>query len=344
MEKVLLLGHLGFLSHTFDGQTMKTRNVYELLKTKTGEIGSLDYFDTQDFRYDIWSPFRMVWKILHCSIIIYIPAHNNLRFLFPVIYFLCKFRKVRILYIVVGGWLDEYLTDKKLHIFLLSRIQGIFPQSNQLCDSLKLKYKFKNVCYFPNFRLHSFVPNFESKRDKFKIVFMARIFKLKGIDKVFELSNYIKNSFEGDHRIIIDFYGPIHKEDETYFYKEIRNFSFISYKGILDKDQIYPRLNEYDLLVLPTRYPGEGFPGTILDAYISGIPVITSNWRYISEFVENGKTGFLFDLENSNDFFCLVEKLYYDRDLLNKMKKCAYERSKEFSSESAWEILKGYLI
>ena len=342
-KKVLVLGHLGFILNLFDGQTNKTRNVYELLRLKRNEIESLKYFDTQKFKYSFRSPFEMIFNIMRCDTLIYIPAHNNLKFLFPIIYFICKLLKINILYIVVGGWLDEYLENKKLHAYLLSNIHGIFPETHQLSEKIRHHYLFKNVVCFPNFRIHSFVPTFIQNNDVFKIVFMARIFRLKGIDTIFELAKYIENKYKNNHTFIIDFYGPIQKDELDYFNEEIAKFKFISYKGILEPEKIYSKLNEYDLMVLPTRYPGEGFPGTILDAYISGIPVVVSNWKYLSEFVDHGESGFLFDPNREDEFPYYIEKLYHDRDLLLQMKKKAFEKSQNYSSEGAWNIIKNYI-
>jgi glycosyltransferase involved in cell wall biosynthesis len=342
-KKVLLLGHLGFNVNLFDGQTNKTRNVYELLRSKRNELKSLKYFDTQKFKYSLISPFEMIFSIMRCDSLIYIPAHNNLKYLFPLIYFICKILKINLLYIVVGGWLDEYLENKKLHVYLLSNIDGIFPQTNQLCEKLKQHYLYKNVVYFPNFRMQSFIPTFEQNHDDFKIVFMARIFRLKGIDKIFELARYIEDKYKKNHTFIIDFYGPIQKDEMDYFNKGIAKFEFIAYKGILNPEDIYAKLNEYDLLVLPTRYPGEGFPGTILDAYISGIPVVVSDWKYLSEFVDHGESGFLFDQNREDEFPFYIDKLYHDRNLLLHMKKKAFEKSQSYSSEGAWNIIRNYL-
>lgn len=342
-NKVLVLGHLGLKNNSFDGQTIKTRNIYELLKSKNEEIGTIDYFDTQSFKSDILSPFKLLWKLLKCNKLIYLPAHNNLKYLFPLIYLISRLNRIEILYFIVGGWLDEYLQSKRLHVSLLYNIRGIFSESKQLQQNLIDHYKFKNVLTFPNFRIHAFKPTFNHNIGTLKIVFLARIFRLKGIDTIFRMAEHIQNTSNYKHKYTIDFYGSIEKIDEDYFREQIKRFEFISYKGVLEQDRIYQKLSEYDLLILPTRYPGEGFPGTIMDAYISGIPVIVSNWKYLSEFVDHGKSGFLFDLTKEEELFNYIDKLYRHRELLFEMKKNAFKKSISYSSGSAWNIIKDYL-
>jgi len=338
------MGHLGLSKNLFDGQTGKTRNVLKLLQSKSASFKSVNYFDTQEFRSSKLSFFQMIYRLIKCNVLVYLPERNNLKYLFPFIYIICKLKGIKIVYLVVGGWLDDYLHSKQLVIFMLSEIKGIFTESNQLTNNLKDHHNLQNVITFPNFRMHNFIPSFNQNADAFKIVYMARIFKEKGVDVVFRLAEHIQKKLGTEHPISIDFYGPIQVDEDSYFREELRKYSFVSYKSVLEPDHIYETLEQYDLLVLPSRYSNEGFPGTIMDAYISGIPVIISNWMFMPEYVENGSSGYIFDLNKEEDFYSLVDSLYNDRMKLLKMKHSAFEKSKEYSSEVAWQILKPYLV
>jgi len=341
-KKILVLGYFGYLTNQLDGQTIKTRNVYRLLKSKEKEIGYVDYFDTQTFQKSKFSLLSMFWKVIQTKKLIYLPAHKNLKFIFPILFLISKIFGFEIHYIVVGGWLVEYLQIKPIHRFFLKNISNIFPENIELCERLHNEYGFINVRQFPNFRIQNFQAEFNISSDKFRIVFMARVTKLKGIDVLFELSDLIKaKSYYND--IQIDIYGPIDKNDNEYFYKNLPKHKKISYKGVIDPKDVYKILRSYDVMVLPTRYPGEGFPGSILDAYISGIPVITTKWRQIPEFVEVGKTGFIIDIYDTISILNYIELLNKDRSLLLEMKKNARNKSKEYSSEYAWEIIKPYI-
>lgn len=343
-NKVLVLGYFGFTTNQLDGQTVKTRNVYDLIKLNEESIGSIKYYDTQQFQYSLLSFWQMFVSILNCNILIYLPAQKNLKYIFPVIFIITKLKKIGVIYIVIGGWLSEFLQKKKIYRFMLSKINAILTESHQLTGNLIKKYSFQNVQTFPNFRIHSFTPSFNQNPEIFKIVYMARIFKEKGVDTVFRLAGYIRKTYGNIHPITIDFYGPIQDDEEKYFKNELERYDFVSYKGILQPDQIHKTLNEYDLLVFPSRYSDEGFPGTIMDAYISGIPVIIPRWRFLPEYVNDGFSGFIFDLDKEEDFFSYVDSLFLDRTQLNKMKHFAYEKSKEYSSDAGWQILKRYLV
>src|SRR5699024_3111034 len=138
--------------------------------------------------------------------------------------------------------------------------------------------------------------------------------------------------------IEVYFYGPINEEDKDYFLRKQRKYDFVKYKGILEPAEIYEKISKLDVLVLPTRYHGEGFPGSIIDAYIAGIPVVVTNWKLLPEFVVEGKTGFIVNTKE-----CFFEKLVFlhkNSKKLLEMKVQANMKSMEYSSEIAWAILK----
>jgi glycosyltransferase involved in cell wall biosynthesis len=338
-KRILVLGYFGYSNNKLDGQTIKTRSIYEMLLMKSGGKNNIEILDTQRFRSSKFTFFSMLWKILRCNRLVYLPAQNNLKYLFPIIYVICWLKRSEILYFVVGGWLSEYLKNKPLHIKILSKIRAILTESSELSNSLITEYQFKNVITFPNFRIHSFTPTFVQNSDLFRIVYMARINRMKGIDYVFRLADYFENASFAKRPVIIDFYGQIDKEDEVYFYNQLNMYANISYQGVLQPENIYKTLTNYDLMVLPTRYFTEGFPGTVLDAYISGLPIVATHWKYASDFIIHEKTGLIIPFENSEeDFIRAVVKIYQDDNLLVKMKHNAYRQSINYSLESAWNI------
>ena len=64
--------------------------IYELLKSKSEEVGRINFFDTQSLQVKRLLIFRMFWMILRSNKLVYVPAHNNLKYLFPFIYAVCK--------------------------------------------------------------------------------------------------------------------------------------------------------------------------------------------------------------------------------------------------------------
>ena len=237
----------------------------------------------------------------------------------------------------------EYLKTKPLHRWMLKRICGIFTETMLMRNALCERYGFANVSQFPNFRFTSFVPKEHHEEGKLKLVFLARINKMKGLDVVFFLASYLKNKYF-ERNVSVDFYGPIYEPDKKYFLDELRKYDFLAYKGELQPERINETIEKYDAMLLPTHYYTEGLPGSVVDAYMSGIPIIVSKWKHAEEFVKDGKTGFIVPFENGEEVLGeKVEMLLQNPILLSKMKRMAYQESFRYTSASAWEIIKKYI-
>ncbi len=335
--KILVLGNFGYSNNNIDGQTIKTRNLYSLLENNYD--GFVTYFDTSEIKNNNGKFFTMLTQLIRANHLVYLPAHHNLKFIYPLIYILSRIFNFSIFYIVIGGWLPEYIKERPFHRWSLSRISGIFPETQNMKRKLEEWYGFQNVKILPNFRIHNYTPIIQERGPAFRFVFMSRIIKEKGIDVIFRMCESMK---ERDliGAFSIDFFGPIGKNDETYFFDNLKLYPNLEYNGVLDAQEIHSVLNNYDMLILPTRYPGEGFPGAILDAYIAGIPVLVSNWKDLASFVDEGKTGFVFNLNNENEFVERVTFLVKNQKSLIGMKEMAYEKSKQFSVNECYEVLK----
>ena len=342
MRKILVLGYFGYLSNQIDGQTIKTRSIYSLLY-QNAQNAHIIYFDTQQFQKSkirLLSLIRLLCKI---DIVIYLPGKKNLKFISPIVFFLSKLLKYKTIYPVIGGWLSEYIENRKYLQNNLQKVEAVLVESSALQKRLEMNYNFTNVVLFPNFRIHNFKPLGIEEHAEVRLVFMARIMKEKGCDLIFDYIHYYQNSHI-NIPISVSFYGPIISEYETDFNRKLLEYGdYAHYYGVIDPINVYEVLSKQDILLLPTFYEGEGFPGSIIDAYIAGLPVIASRWKDLPEFVDEGLSGFTFDLNRKKDFFYAFNSLILDPILLHKMKIYALKKSKSYSAESAWKILKQYL-
>lgn len=341
MSQVLVLGYFGHNTNQLDGQTIKTRSLYQLL---CGYYSDVDFFDTQDFKYNAASFFKMLNKVFHAKNVCYLPAQNNLKFIFPIIFILSKISKNNLIYIVIGGWLSDFLVKLPLHRWMLKRIKAIFPETQLMYEQLKNHYQISNIQVLPNFRISDFKPNVtrQTTRKQMRLVFMARINKMKGYDTIFNFAEYAHNK---GLDVIVDFYGQINENDKTDFLKKVANNAIVSYKGAIMPEDIYQVLCRYDLLLLPTKYYTEGFPGSVLDAYIAGIPVVVTEWQHSHEFVIDGRTGYIVPFcDNQGDFNDKLTCLYFNREILAEMKNNAIEFSNRFRASNIIHTLDNYLL
>ena len=90
---------------------------------------------------------------------------------------------------------------------------------------------------------------------------------------------------------------------------------YVSYGGKVPFDKSVDILKNYFALLFPTYYDGEGFAGTLIDAFSAGVPVIASDWKYNAEIV-NEKVGIVYSakdrkavLQLSNIWTIFIKKM-----------------------------------
>lgn len=346
MKGFLVLGAFGYDTNQLDGQTVKTRNVYKLLQENYGEV---DYVDTMHIRRKPLSLFKSLWKLIRCNKLILIPCLNNLTYIFPVVYYLSKLFRYDIIHICVGGWQLEYFIGNERfdshprQLRLSRKIKAFLPEMIKVENDLKNQLGFTNTDVFPNFRfISSDAKQVYTTSTTLRLVFLARVDKNKGYDTIFSFAREIE---EKGYDISIDFYGPINQSDKDEFLTLVERYkSVVTYKGILQQDQVTMTLVNYDLMLLPTRYYTEGFPGSVLDAYIAGIPVIATNWKHAHEFIDDTKTGFVVSFNDSqNEFNERILTLYRDRKMLQHMKTESFKKRLQYSDNCALSVLSKYL-
>jgi glycosyltransferase involved in cell wall biosynthesis len=341
-KKILVIGYFGYRSNQLDGQTVKTRCILELLKSHENELGEIKYYDTQEFRYKKSSLLLFFKLLASCNKIVIVPADRNLDFVFPMVFIFSGVFRYDIIHIGIGGWLDDYFKRRPLQRYMARKIKANLMENISVCDNLSKDFGFNNTRVMPNFRIHNHNAEISDNNGNLRIVYMSRIQKKKGLDIIFQIAEYISRNFQNDS-IRIDFYGAVLDEDKPYFQEWVEKYDFLCYYGELLPDKIHSKLSEYDLLILPTRYYTEGFPGAVLDAYISGIPVLVSNWKHAHEYVENGVSGYICDVNHTDQFIQVIEELFRDRNKLTELKNGAFRHSKKYTKENAYLVLKEFL-
>ena len=200
---------------------------------------------------------------------------------------------------------------------------------------------FNNLEYCPNVKFVSFSPQKYHTNGELHLVFLARITMEKGIDTIFSYAEWLSRQSRND--VSIDFYGMIDPKDKEYFEVQVSKYKFVKYKGVAQQTEIPGILEKYDAMLFPTHYSTEGIPGSIIDAYNAGIPVVASDWTYARELIEDNETGIIVPFEdNQDDFNYACERLLNDTKKLNHMKDKAKARAAEYFADNAKQILSKY--
>jgi len=329
-KKVFICGNFGYLTNQLDGQTVKTRVLKDELNKRLGSE-HISYTDTSYLKSNALSViFRIIKNFIRNSHLIIMPDTKAFKFLVPFFVLFKRNRDIR--YVVIGGWLPDYLRGNAFYTKLVSKLDKVYVESKAMKDALE-NIGLTNVEILHNFRYFDQQPIRTSEPEEpYRFIFFSRVIKEKGVDLAIHAVRRINHEF-GKEVIRLDIYGPVQKDYE----EELRNLmagDSVVYKGMLQQNEIHRTLAHYDVMVFPTYYSAEGFPGVIIDAYISGLPVIASNWKYNGEFVVDGKTGLLFETNNLDDLCDKIKYLINNRHVLLNMRMNCYQEAWKYHADN----------
>ena len=98
-------------------------------------------------------------------------------------------------------------------------------------------------------------------------------------------------------------------------------------------------LKDYFILLFPTHYFTEGIPGTIIDAYAAGVPVICSRWQNFDDLIDEGKTGFGYDFKDRQGLKTKLLKIANDPLIVNELRENCINRAKYYTPAKAIQSL-----
>lgn len=203
---------------------------------------------------------------------------------------------------VLGGDLHLGVKSGRYNLKALSSLKKILVQGRSMVDELTA-LGLQNVQYIPNTKPIIFKPEICKKKttDPYRFVFLSRIHSYKGVREIFEAASLLIQQGQGD-RFIVDFYGVVDMGFQAEFEHLLSTCSNVTYKGFLDltDDEGYRLLSTYDVMLFPTYFEGEGFPGVVLDANMAGLPIIATDWNLNREVIVENSTGVIIPIHNSD--------------------------------------------
>ncbi len=154
--------------------------------------------------------------------------------------------------------------------------------------------------------------------DKTTFIYLSNLTKDKGI-LVFLESIRLLKPLENKFRVTLA--GPsadVTVEEVNHFIKAHLIENTIAVGPVFGKEK-FSHLNMSDVFVLPSK--NECFPLTILEAYQSGLAVISTNTGAIPFIVKNEVNGFVLDAEDPVQLANRMQQIMEDRALLVAMKE-----------------------
>jgi len=299
-------------------------------------------FDVTIVDLENWKahPFLLIFRIYkalreNISILI-MGGPKGCRTLIPLVNFLNRPTKRRVVFCPLGlGTIDQtvaQLSNDRMTDFLknqrfgglsdpkmaiqLKKLDKIIPQNDLLTKTYESFYGISNCQTIFNFRLtetatQQIIDDLE--KIPLKLLFISRVNTEKGIFDLLDAVKEVNAKFPFPI-FSLDIYGEIQltPEESTQFSEKLN--AEIHYEGLLKNEDVYKTICAHYMVVLPTKYYGEGTPGIIVESLICGVPVIASSFSQVSAVIDDDKDGFIFALGKKEDLKKTLLYVYEHRD------------------------------
>lgn len=332
IKKIGIIGHFGGNENILDGQTIKTKILYEELSNVTD--WSIVKVDTY---YKKKNPVKLLVDTFKCLFttkdIIVLLSGNGMKFYFPILDFFAHKFHTNIYHDVIGGNLDLYVSKYPEFRSYLNSFKINWVETAGMKNKLT-NLDIKNCEVIPNFKRLSIVDSEETEfSEPYHFCIFSRVMKEKGIEDAIEAIESI-NKDAGRTVCKLDIYGRIDDGYTERFGKVIRSVTeAVQYKGMVPYDKSVATIKDYYALLFPTYWDGEGFPGTIVDAFSAGLPVIATDWNCNSEIIKNKTNGLVYpndEIKNLKDAILLSINGELN---IQQMKQKCIESAKEYQPD-----------
>lgn len=337
---VAILGHFGGNKTFNDGQTVKTRTLYHALLSEGVVVYPLDTYDLKRH------PLRFVWRfwssLFSYKKYIVLLSANGRKFLFPVLYALAKYMNKQIYHDSIGGRLADEAAQNVHFKKQISAFAANWVESRLLEKRLR-EQGVTNAVYVPNFKLISPLDAPElpaMPNSPLRFCTFSRVVKEKGItDAILALAKLNEQTIKATLTV----YGPVAPEYKTEFEQLCQKYDkFCTYGGVISPNDSVAVLKNYDMLLFPTRWYGEGLPGTVIDAFCAGLPILARRWKYCDEMITHLQTGLVYDFDKSQELKTGLNFAITHPQEIYAMRKACLAAGKVYTKEEVLpQILQG---
>ena len=139
-----------------------------------------------------------------------------------------------------------------------------------------------------------------SENQPLHIIYLSNLIPEKGYEDL--LQAYVELNETAKDQVFLDFAGAIPDSSKrSEFLTKISELSGVCYHGVVSGEKKRRLLERAQVFCLPTYYPYEGQPISILEAYASGCAVITTNHSGIRDIFINDINGYYVRPRNSKE-------------------------------------------
>lgn len=186
------------------------------------------------------------------------------------------------------------------------------------------RFMYNPNSVFPN-------PTFRKISSPIRFVYVGRFsFKTKGVDILMKACSYLYGSWT------LDFVGG-YGIDSDKVLKWINAHDNTRFIGSWKADQVVTNLQDYDVVIVPSKY--DGWNLLVNESIASGIGCISSDETVSHELIATSGAGGIYHWRNPKELAKLMQLVIDNPEIAQQWKSKAYSFRPSISSESVGEYL-----
>ncbi len=266
-----------------------------------------------------------------CDLVSLHASTTGLPFMLPFVYLASRIHKKPLIVRKFGGGDYLYQLNKLSAHFtdlFIKRSDLYLVETKQLVEASSNRH-LTHTRWFPNYRLlpnkiNDSVEESKSVKTCKRFVYVGHVRENKGMQSLAKAASMLPKD------ITVDVYGPWFNDLPENVFTDTPN---ILYKGTLEPDSVIDTITNYDAFVFPTKANTEGHPGVLIEAYMAGLPVVTTDCGAINEVVDES-VGIIVEQNNPQSLANAMIKLYSDPAHYSKLKTKTKLKAQLFSAET----------
>jgi glycosyltransferase involved in cell wall biosynthesis len=322
MKKILLIGQFPPPIH---GLSVALQTIVNSkIINESYSIDVLDIKENRKFFRHLYNLIRKDADMFYFTISQ--STFGNIRDLVILFFLVCKRKKIIIHY--HGGYYKILFNkmnkvQKKLNQLLISKINTMISLSESLKGIFNDVIDYEKITVCENFISETSLSSEKEFNKKIArlgekpvldILYLSNFIKTKGYLDVLETAKDLR-----EKPVTFHFAGAFfnEKDREEFFQilKENRIEDKVEYHGIVGGDQKKNLLVKSDVFVLPTYYPNEGQPISIIEAMGNGLTILSTAHAGIPDLIKE-ENGFLVSPKSPKEISYHIEQLLINKEKL----------------------------
>ena len=331
--RILLMGPL---PPKYTGQSVAFSSIVNALKRNNqNKCTVINLSGTDTILKGLILSFKIIWNMLFNKFdrVYFTCSRSFLGSIRDVVLLsFCRIRKILVVNHLHGADFKKFYNNQGfIYKKILSWGYDIVDTSIVLLD--EMKEQFEN---FPNMKLKvvangysvllDSLPKNKEDKDRIQLLYLSNIMHSKGIVELLEAVDILFMEYKNLNLNLIIAGLPIgdHVSDqktiESLFYSTYNKIrensnSKVEYSGVIYGEDKIQALWESDIFLLPTYYPTEAFPISILEAMRAGNYIISTKHNYIPNIVSE-RNGELIEPNSSKAIYEGILKAVKDKNVL----------------------------